>query len=188
LAASSHRDSIVLEQAENGIIMRGRFGGSVVTMENAAGQARYYGDGFRVVLDPCNAAATATGAADGPVDLTWLHIMQQILKAITAPWAFNYVSAILAHTTTDWAVRLMPLDIAAALWIATLTPIRQHSFTILIPARNERLIEGNSLVTEARIAAAVEFDLTVCWLRLACSPSQDQARAALPWASVTETA
>ncbi len=60
-------------------------------------RVRYRGDGFDLVLDPSEVAATATGAADGPVDLTWLRIMTQVLEAVTAPQAINYVSATLGH-------------------------------------------------------------------------------------------
>jgi putative selenate reductase len=100
-AASPHRDGFVLEKGENGITMRGRFGGCVVTMENSGRRVRYSGAGFDVVFDPSDMAATAAGVADGPVDLTWLHIMHQILKGVTAPRAINYVSATLEHATAD---------------------------------------------------------------------------------------
>jgi len=99
-AASPHRDGFVLEKGKNGITMRGRFGGRVVTMECNGGLVRYSGDGFDVVLDPGDVAATVSGVADGPVDLTWLHIMHQILKAVTAPDAVNYVSAMLEHAAS----------------------------------------------------------------------------------------
>jgi len=71
-----------------------------VTMECNGGLVRYSGDGFDVVLDPGDVAATVSGVADGPVDLTWLHIMHQILKAVTAPDAVNYVSAMLEHAAS----------------------------------------------------------------------------------------
>jgi putative selenate reductase len=96
-AASPHRDGFVLEKGGNGVIMRGRFGGRAVMMERDHGLVRYSGEGFDVVFDPSDIAATAKGAADGPVDLTQLRIMNQILEAITAPQAINYVSATLEH-------------------------------------------------------------------------------------------
>ena len=75
--------------------MRGRFGGRAVTMERRGDRVRYSGDGFDVVFDPSDVAATATGEADGPVDLTQLRIMSQILDAVTAAQAVNFVSAAL---------------------------------------------------------------------------------------------
>jgi hypothetical protein len=79
--------------------MHGRFGGRTVTMRRDGGVVRYSGDDFDVVFEPDDLAATVKGSADGPVDLTWLHIMDQILTAITAPRAINHVSAMLEHTT-----------------------------------------------------------------------------------------
>ena len=95
-AASPHRDGFVLQKSANAIIMHGRFGERVVTVECGASSVRYRGDGFDISLDPGKPVATASGTADGPVDLTWLHIMNQILKAVTAPQAVNYVGTILA--------------------------------------------------------------------------------------------
>ncbi len=96
-AAAPHRDGFVLEKTGNGVQMRGRFGGIVVTLERDGNLVRYSGDGFDVVLDPRDVAATVTGKADGPVDLTWLHIMDQVLTGTTGAKAINYVSAILEH-------------------------------------------------------------------------------------------
>jgi putative selenate reductase len=95
-AASAHRDGFVLEKNANGIRMHGRFGGKVVTTESEGGLMRYRGEGFDVRLDPSDPAATVSGTANGPIDLTWLHIMDQILKGVTAPRAINYVSTILS--------------------------------------------------------------------------------------------
>lgn len=95
-AAAPHRDGFVLQKTVSGIVMYGRFRGRVVTIETQDGLVRYCGDGFDLRLDPDEAAATVSGTADGPVDLTWLHIMNQILKAVTAPQAVNYIGAILA--------------------------------------------------------------------------------------------
>jgi hypothetical protein len=68
-------------------------------MERDGGVVRYSGDGFDVVFDPGDVAATVRGMAGGPVDLTWLHIMDQILTAVTAPRAVNHISAMLEHAT-----------------------------------------------------------------------------------------
>lgn len=100
-AASPHRDGFVLQRSANSIIMHGRFGGCVVTMENESGLIRYRGEGFDLRLDPDVPAASVSGTADHPVDLTWLHVMHQILKAVMAPSAVNYVSTILACAPAD---------------------------------------------------------------------------------------
>jgi putative selenate reductase len=99
-AAAPHRDGFVVEKTGNGVRMQGRFGGTVVTIERYGSVVRYAGAGFNVVLDPRDVAATVTGEADGPVDLTWLHIMDQILTGTTAAKSINYVSAILEHART----------------------------------------------------------------------------------------
>jgi len=95
-SASPRRDGFVLERSVNGVLMHGRFGGRVVTMESGSAFVRYRGDGFDLRLDPKAPAQTVSGTADGPVDLTWLHIMDKILKAVTEPQAVNYVGTILA--------------------------------------------------------------------------------------------
>jgi putative selenate reductase len=95
--AAPHRDGFVLETVGNGIVMHGRFGGRVVTMAREDDLVRYAGDGFDIAFDPRDVAATAQGAADGPIDLTWFHIMDQILKGVTAQDAINYVSAMIGH-------------------------------------------------------------------------------------------
>jgi len=99
--AAPHRDGFVLKRGGNGIVMHGRFGGRVVTLERDGGVVRYSGDGFDVAFDPDDVTATAAGVADGPIDLTWLHIMDQILKGITAPNAINYVSTLLEHAVAE---------------------------------------------------------------------------------------
>jgi len=40
-------------------------------------------------------AGTVTGVAEGPVDLTWLHIMDRVLAGVTDAKAVNYVQAML---------------------------------------------------------------------------------------------
>ncbi len=97
-AASPHRDGFVLQKSAAGIIVHGRFSGRVVRMEGDGTLVRYSGDGFDLRLNPREPAATVSGAAEGPVDLTWLHIMNQIVIAVTAPQAVNYVATILAVT------------------------------------------------------------------------------------------
>jgi putative selenate reductase len=66
-----------------------------MTMESRNGLLRYAGDGFDLDLDLADPAGSASGHADGPVDLTWLRIMDQILKGVTAAGATNFVNAAL---------------------------------------------------------------------------------------------
>jgi hypothetical protein len=79
--------------------MRGRFGGEVVTVEKTDARVRYSGAGFDLAFDPADVAATVSGAADGPVDLTRLRMMLPMLEAVVAPEAINYVSAGLRAAT-----------------------------------------------------------------------------------------
>ena len=83
-AARDH-DGFVVETRGGGVAMRGRFGGEVVTVEKTDAGARYSGDGFDLAFDPDDVAATLSGAADGPVDLTRLRMMLPMLEAIVAP-------------------------------------------------------------------------------------------------------
>ena len=93
-AARDH-DGFVVEKSGDGVAMRGRFGGEVVTVEKVDSRVRYSGVGFDLAFDPADVAATVTGAADQPVDFTRLRRMLPILEAIVAPELINYVSATL---------------------------------------------------------------------------------------------
>jgi putative selenate reductase len=97
-AARDH-DGFVVERRGDGVAMRGRFGGSVVTVEKTDAGARYSGDGFDLAFDPADVAATISGAADKPVDFTRLRMMLPILEAVLAPEAINYVSVGLRAAT-----------------------------------------------------------------------------------------
>ncbi len=97
-AAGDH-DGFVVEKSDGGVAMRGRFRGEVVTVEKTDARVRYSGVGFDLAFDPDDVAATVSGAADGPVDLTRLRMMLPILEAIGAPEAINYVSAGLRAAT-----------------------------------------------------------------------------------------
>ncbi|MGA2894149.1 MAG: hypothetical protein ABSE22_14880 [Xanthobacteraceae bacterium] len=94
-AASPHRDGFVMQKSGTVVTMHGRFGGRVVIMESGNSHVRYRGEGFDVALDLSAPAATASGTAESPVDLTWLHIMDKIFKAVTDPRAINYAGMIL---------------------------------------------------------------------------------------------
>ena len=96
--AAPHRDGFAVERLVHGVRMHGRFGGRVVRMESGNGRVRYTGEGFDLRLDLSDPAGTADGAADGPVDLTPLRIMDQLLRAVTAAGAVNFVSAAIEHS------------------------------------------------------------------------------------------
>ncbi len=80
--AAPHRDGFALEQGPDGITVHGRFGGRTV---NHAARRRRGSIQRRTAStsrsEPKDVAATVKGTADGPVDLTWLHIMDQIATA-----------------------------------------------------------------------------------------------------------
>jgi putative selenate reductase len=90
-------DGFALERIAAGLRVLGRFGGKVFVVERGGARVRYQGDGFDLLLDPDDPAATASGTADGPVDLTYLRIMERLRDAIAAPAAVNPVSAALGE-------------------------------------------------------------------------------------------
>ncbi|MFO1097137.1 MAG: hypothetical protein U1E81_02395 [Xanthobacteraceae bacterium] len=96
--AAPERDGFVVERLANGFRMHGRFAGRAVRMETGHGGVRYSGAGFDLRLDLSDPAGTADGAADGPVDLTPLRIMDQLLHAVTAAGAVNFVTAAIEHS------------------------------------------------------------------------------------------
>ncbi len=89
-------DGFALERVPGGIRMHGRFGGKAYVVERAGPRVRYRGEGFEIELDPDAPADTATGRAEGPVDLAYLRIMERLREAVAAPGAVNWVSAALA--------------------------------------------------------------------------------------------
>lgn len=91
-AAAPHRDGFVFEPIGKGVRMRGRFGEQVVVVESGNGKLRYQGDGFDIRLDLDDPLGTVEGWADGPVDLTWLRIMELIRLGVTDPQTVNYVN------------------------------------------------------------------------------------------------
>ena len=97
-AAGDH-DGFFVEKSGDGVVMRGRFAGEAVRIEKSAARVRYSGAGFDLAFDPADLAATISGAADGPVDLTRLRMMLPMLEAIVAPESINYVSAGLRAAT-----------------------------------------------------------------------------------------
>jgi putative selenate reductase len=100
-AAAPQRDGFVFERIAVGTRMHGRFGGQVVRMETGTAKLRYAGEGFDLRLDLADPAGSAEGWADGPVDLTWLCIMDQIFRAVTAPNALNFANLTLEYSGGD---------------------------------------------------------------------------------------
>lgn len=95
--AAPQRDGFAIERSDGAVRVHGRFRGKPMRMERADGALRYAGEGFDLRLDLADPAGSASGHADGPVDLTWLRIMDQILNGVTAAGATNFVGAALAH-------------------------------------------------------------------------------------------
>jgi putative selenate reductase len=94
-AAFPGRDGFALEALPDGLRIHGRFSGLTYVLEPSGSGVRYRGAGFDLRLDPADPAATAAGDADGPVDLTFLRIMERLRDAVAAPGAVNWVSAAL---------------------------------------------------------------------------------------------
>jgi len=92
-AASPALDGIALERTHVGVRMHARVGGRVFSVESGGPLLRYRGDGFDLELDPADPAATARGRADGPVELTWLRILERVREALVAAGPANWVGA-----------------------------------------------------------------------------------------------
>ena len=95
LSAAPGHDGFALERAEGGIHMVGRVAGRTYQVWSGGPRLRYQGEGFDLTLDPADPAGTAQGTASGPVDLTWLRIMEALRGAVTGPGTVNFVSAAL---------------------------------------------------------------------------------------------
>jgi putative selenate reductase len=94
--ATPARDGFALERTDEGVRMFGRFGGRDFQVESGGPRLRYRGEGFDLELDPDAPGVGAAGTASGPVDLTYLRIMELLRQAVAAPGAINFVSAALA--------------------------------------------------------------------------------------------
>ena len=104
-AASSSLDGFALEATAHGVRIHGRFDGRAVMLEGRGADQRYSGEGFDLRLDPADPAVTAVGHADGPVDLTFLRILERLRDAMLASGATNYVSAGLALSESPLPMR-----------------------------------------------------------------------------------
>lgn len=94
-AASPALDGLALEPTAEGLRMHARFGGRAFVVESGGVRLRYRGDGFDLELDLADPAGTARGRAEGPVDLTWLRIMERVREAVIAAGPVNWVGAAL---------------------------------------------------------------------------------------------
>jgi putative selenate reductase len=99
-AASPDLDGIALEPAGGGLRMHARFGKRTFVVESGGPRLRYTGEGFDLWLDLTDPAGTVQGRADGPVELTWLRIMEKVREALIAEGPVNYVGAALAFAGT----------------------------------------------------------------------------------------
>jgi putative selenate reductase len=97
-AASPRRDGFALEPVDGGLRMHGRFGEREFAVDSGQVKLRYRGPGFDIQFDPADPAGTAEGIADGPIDLTWLRIMELLRAAVLAPGAINYVNMTLSYS------------------------------------------------------------------------------------------
>ncbi|HTN51954.1 MAG TPA: hypothetical protein VML50_06090 [Anaeromyxobacter sp.] len=95
-AATPALDGFAFEAIPDGLRMHGRFEGRAYLLESGGSRVRYQGEGFDLRLDPADPAGTAEGHADGPVDLTFLRIMERLRDAIRAGGAGSWVGAALA--------------------------------------------------------------------------------------------
>jgi putative selenate reductase len=96
-ADAPERDGFAFEMLGEDVRLHGRFNGRALSIERNGGRLRYRGEGFDLHLDPADAAGTAEGASDGPVDLTPLRVMELIRIAVTAPDAVNFISVAIAE-------------------------------------------------------------------------------------------
>ncbi|MBK9517356.1 MAG: glutamate synthase [Anaeromyxobacter sp.] len=92
-SAAPTRDGFALERVEGGVRMVGRVAGRTYQVWSGGARLRYAGDGFDLRLDPADPAGTAEGTATGPVELTWLRVMEALRGAVTGPDTVNFVSA-----------------------------------------------------------------------------------------------
>ena len=81
-AAHPKLDGFALERAAGGQRMLGRLDGRAYAVVSEGARLRYSGPGFDVALELTDPAGTASGRADGPVDLTPLRIMEALRRAV----------------------------------------------------------------------------------------------------------
>ena len=96
LLASPALDGMAFERKGSLLAMHARFEGRLFVVESGGESLRYRGEGFEVSLDLKDPAGTASGRAEGPVDLTWLRIMERVREALVREGPVSYVGAALA--------------------------------------------------------------------------------------------
>ncbi len=96
--AAPQRDGFVVERLADGFRMHGRFGGRVVLMETGRGRVRYSGSGFDLHLDLSDPPGPPTARPTGRSTHRLLRIMDELLHAVTAAGAVNFVTAAIEHS------------------------------------------------------------------------------------------
>jgi len=94
---------MAFEQSGSALAMHARFEGRAFVVESGGEKLRYRGEGFDLTLDPSDPARTAAGRALGPVDLTFLRIMERVRLALVKEGPVSYVGAALTHSSADAA-------------------------------------------------------------------------------------
>jgi putative selenate reductase len=96
--SSPGQDGMAFERLGDVLRMHGRFEGRSFVVETGGKRLVYRGDGFAISFDPKDPGGTAEGHATGPVDLTFLRIMERIREALEKAGPVTYVGAGLAES------------------------------------------------------------------------------------------
>ncbi|MHB1844621.1 MAG: glutamate synthase [Deltaproteobacteria bacterium] len=89
---TSH-DGFHLARGEGRDVVHGRFQGREYRLELDRGEACYAGAGFELRFDLGDPEGTATGVADGEVDLTYFHLMNWLRQAILDGHEVNFLNS-----------------------------------------------------------------------------------------------
>jgi len=71
----------------------GRIDGRDLSLEATGDRVQFRGPGFDVTLSPGDPAGTLSGAAEGEIDLTWLHILLWVQAAVFDSASVNYLNS-----------------------------------------------------------------------------------------------
>jgi len=85
-------DGFYLEQRGHEQCVFARIGALACAMTRDGNRVTFTGTGFAVTFNPADLAATITGSARGPVDLTYYHIMDLVREAIFETADINYAN------------------------------------------------------------------------------------------------
>lgn len=92
--ADQARHGFFLERGAERARVLGRFPGGDYIYEIRREEVRYQGAGFDLRFDSDDPAGTMGGKADGPVDLTYYHVMTLLLHHVTAAGQTNFVATL----------------------------------------------------------------------------------------------